>query len=123
MTRTTKTGLWEGPVEETSMYSGRPSARPSVHSCSRVLGETGGRAALPIWLDFMRPALAELPPRDFPAPPGVVFARIDAKTGALASGSSESTLFQAFLEGTEPSQAADTTAVSAESRRELELGF
>jgi penicillin-binding protein 1A len=86
-------------------------------------GETGGRAALPIWIDFMRSALAELPPRDFPAPPGVVFARIDAKTGALASASSESTLFQAFLEGTEPSQVADTTAASSESQRELELGF
>jgi penicillin-binding protein 1A len=86
-------------------------------------GETGGRAALPIWLDFMRPALADRPPRDFRAPPGVVFARIDAKTGGLASPSSESTLFQAFLEGTEPVQAADTSAGSSESLREIELGF
>jgi penicillin-binding protein 1A len=86
-------------------------------------GETGGRAALPIWLDFMRPALADRPARDFAAPPGVVFARIDAKTGGLASSSSESTLFQAFLEGTVPTQAADTTASSTESRREIELGF
>jgi penicillin-binding protein 1A len=92
---------------------------------NRVLGkgETGGRAALPIWLDFMRPALAGRPARDFVAPGGVVFARIDAKTGGLASASSESTLFQAFLEGTEPAQAADTTASSSESQRELELGF
>jgi penicillin-binding protein 1A len=87
-------------------------------------GETGGRAALPIWMDFMRPALAGRPPRDFPAPPGVVFARIDAKTGGLASGSSESPLFQAFLEGTEPVQAAaDPSAAASDSRRELELGF
>jgi penicillin-binding protein 1A len=86
-------------------------------------GETGGRAALPIWLDFMRPALADRPPRDFAAPPGVVFARIDAKTGGLASAASEARLFQAFLEGTVPTQAADTTASSSESRREIELGF
>jgi penicillin-binding protein 1A len=86
-------------------------------------GETGGRAALPIWLDFMRPALADRPARDFAAPPGVVFARIDAKTGGLASASSEATLFQAFLEGTVPTQAADATASSSESQREIELGF
>jgi penicillin-binding protein 1A len=93
---------------------------------NRVLGkgETGGRAALPIWMDFMRPALEGRPPRDFPAPPGVVFARIDAKTGGLASASSESTLFQAFLEGTEPVQAADASAAgAADSQRAIELGF
>ena len=86
-------------------------------------GETGGRAALPIWLDFMRPALADRPPRDFAAPPGVVFARIDAKTGNLASPASESTLLQAFLEGSVPEEAADTVATGSEASREIELGF
>jgi penicillin-binding protein 1A len=86
-------------------------------------GETGGRAALPIWTDFMGPALAERPSRDFPAPPGVVFARIDAKTGGLATAASESTLFQAFLEGTEPVQSAEAAAAGADSQRAIELGF
>jgi penicillin-binding protein 1A len=86
-------------------------------------GETGGRAALPIWMDFMRPALAERPVRDFTVPPGIEFARIDAKTGALAGPDSESTLEQAFLEGTVPAEAADTAASGSERRRELELGF
>ena len=86
-------------------------------------GETGGRAALPIWMDFMRPALTELPLREFEAPPGIVFARIDARTGALATPASESTLFQAFLEGSEPSQTPDPTMNTADSQREIELGF
>jgi penicillin-binding protein 1A len=86
-------------------------------------GETGGRAALPIWLDFMRAALADRPVRDFEAPPGIVFARIDARTGALATPASESTLFQAFLEGSEPKEAADATTSAVDSRREIELGF
>jgi penicillin-binding protein 1A len=92
---------------------------------SRLLGrgETGGRAALPIWLDFMRAALAERPVREFEAPPGIVFARIDARTGALATPASDSTLFQAFVEGSEPKEAADGTASAVESRREIELGF
>ena len=86
-------------------------------------GETGGRAALPIWLEFMRSALASLPARDFEAPAGIVFARIDGRTGALATPASESTLFQAFVEGSEPKEAADATASADDSRRELELGF
>jgi penicillin-binding protein 1A len=86
-------------------------------------GETGGRAALPVWIDFMRPALEGRPARDFPAPPGVVFARIDAKTGGLATASSEATLFQAFVEGTEPVQSAEAAAAGSDAERAIELGF
>ena len=39
---------------------------------------------------------------DFGVPEGVVFAKIDAKTGLLASPYSKKTVFQAFKEGTEP---------------------
>jgi len=87
-------------------------------------GETGARAALPIWLDFMKVALADHPPLDFAAPPGIVFARIDARTGGLATPTSESTLFQAFLEGTEPREGAQPAAAALDgSEREIELGF
>jgi penicillin-binding protein 1A len=86
-------------------------------------GETGGRAALPIWMDFMRPALDGRPPREFELPPGVVFARIDAETGALASETSESTLLQAFVEGTVPTQAEGALGPGASARHEIELGF
>ncbi len=43
--------------------------------------ETGGRAALPIWLDYMRAALGERPQPDFPVPDGIAFVRIDPATG------------------------------------------
>jgi penicillin-binding protein 1A len=65
-------------------------------------GETGSRAASPIWLYFMSQVLKDQPVEDFPIPEGVVFAKIDAKTGLLASPYSEKTVFQAFKEGTEP---------------------
>ena len=42
--------------------------------------ETGGRAALPMWLDFMKVAHEGLPARDFEVPPGVVEVRIDPAT-------------------------------------------
>jgi penicillin-binding protein 1A len=65
-------------------------------------GETGSRAASPIWLYFMSRALEGRPVEDFIAPEGVVFSKIDTKEGLLASSYSEKTVFQAFKKGTEP---------------------
>jgi penicillin-binding protein 1A len=44
----------------------------------RMLGdkETGGRAALPIWIDYMNTALANVPLSDFPVPEGIEFRRV-----------------------------------------------
>jgi penicillin-binding protein 1A len=72
----------------------------------RVLGrrETGGGAALPIWIDFMRSALAGRPDRDFAVPEGIVFARVERKTGLPAGPASGDTYFQAFATGTEPGE-------------------
>jgi penicillin-binding protein 1A len=67
-------------------------------------GETGSRAASPIWLYFMSEVLKDEPAEDFQTPEGVVFAKIDAKTGLLASPYSEKTVFQAFREGQEPKE-------------------
>ncbi|KAA2285314.1 penicillin-binding protein 1A [Arenimonas fontis] len=46
-------------------------------------GEYGGRAALPIWIDYMRAALEGVPPHEPPPPPGVVSAWVDAVSGRL----------------------------------------
>ena len=46
-------------------------------------GEFGARAALPIWIDYMRTALADVPERAFTPPPGIVTATIDRSTGML----------------------------------------
>jgi penicillin-binding protein 1A len=84
-------------------------------------GETGSRAAAPIWVDFMRTALADRPIRDFPVPEPIVFARIDRKTGLLASATSADTVFQAFLSGTEPTETESTARTTSEGRRLLRL--
>jgi len=67
-------------------------------------GETGSRAASPIWLYFMSEALKDRPVEDFIAPESVVFANIDAEKGLLASTYSEETVFQSFKKGTEPKE-------------------
>ena len=68
------------------------------HDESRFLGwgETGARAALPIWMEFMHAALDARPARDFPVPESIVFARVDRKTGLLADASSTNSVFQAY---------------------------
>jgi len=65
-------------------------------------GETGSRAASPIFLYFMREILKGKPIVPFEHPEGVVITKIDAKTGLLASPFSEKTCFQTFKKGTEP---------------------
>jgi penicillin-binding protein 1A len=78
----------------------------------RTLGknETGARAALPMWIEYMRAALEAYPPIDFPQPEGVVVVRIDKKSGLLAASDASETLFQPFREGTQPTEFASSAA-------------
>lgn len=67
-------------------------------------GETGSRAASPIWLDFMKNVLEGKPARTFNVPEGIVFAKIDAETGLLPIETSEKTIFECFKQGTVPTE-------------------
>ena len=64
--------------------------------------ETGSRTASPIWLDYMKNVLKDTPITDFKVPPGVVFAKVDPKTGLLAPAGQKNYIFESFIEGTEP---------------------
>ncbi len=65
-------------------------------------GEVGGRAALPIWVEFMRTALKNQPEWQRPIPPGVVTAWIDKTTGALSSPENPNAILEYFLSGHVP---------------------
>ncbi|MHB8769978.1 MAG: penicillin-binding protein 1A [Syntrophales bacterium] len=73
----------------------------------RSLGrhEVGGRAAAPIWLYFAEKALQGMPVEVFPIPEGIVFTKVDPKTGAPAKPSTRGAIFECFLEGTTPANA------------------
>lgn len=78
---------------------------------ARSLGprEQGAKAALPIWLYFMREATKDKPSEGFPMPPGITLARIDRKTGLLATSDSQDAYFEVFVEGTAPKEFVSTT--------------
>ncbi len=82
------TGVWVGYDQERSLGK----------------GETGSRAASPIWLGFMQQILKKEPVRIFQVPEGVVFAKIDADTGLLPIPESKHTIFECFKEGTVPTE-------------------
>ncbi len=77
-------------------------------------GEVGGRAALPIWLEFMKSAHEKLPVMNFTVPAGVKIIKVDADSGKLANSRSTKTINQAYIEGTEPTAAASRTEESTD---------
>ena len=78
-------------------------------------GETGGKIAAPIWLEFMKEAVKDRPVTGFPIPPGVRFMRLDGggSTTPVATSFEDSALFEVFIEGTQP----NTSKVSTHQRR------
>nr|VFK09087.1 MAG: penicillin-binding protein 1A [Candidatus Kentron sp. LPFa] len=76
----------------------------------RPLGarETGGRAALPMWMEFMRKALDGVPEKELERPNGLISVRIDPKTGRLASVGDPNAIFETFRVGNVPRPAAQT---------------
>jgi penicillin-binding protein 1A len=59
-------------------------------------GETGGRAALPAWIAYMREALAGVPEELPSMPPGMVTVRIDPDTGRRAPAGQTDAIFEIF---------------------------
>ncbi len=58
--------------------------------------ETGSSAALPIWIDFMKAALAGKSEKYLPRPKGLVTVKINSETGELATDKDKATLFEIF---------------------------
>lgn len=82
------TGVWVGFDKERSLGK----------------GETGSKAASPIWTGFMKKILSDKPIRVFQVPDGVVFSKIDSETGLLPIPESKNVIFECFKEGTVPTE-------------------
>ena len=73
-------------------------------------GETGGRSALPMWIDYMAVALKGLPESSYKPPEGMVTVRIDPATGLLAASGQADAIFETFRKENVPSRTSDSLA-------------
>jgi len=64
-------------------------------------GETGARAALPVWIDFMRAALQDDPEKLPTPPPDVVSMTINSDTGKPTTADDPLAMQEYFIQGTE----------------------
>lgn len=64
--------------------------------------EVGGRAALPIWIDFMRVALQDKPSAPFLQPAGLVNVAIEKETGQAVPADTRGAFFEIFREAYAP---------------------
>ena len=78
------------------VYMGFDNPRPMGH------GSTGGGLAAPVFLDFMKSALAGKTPVDFRVPRGIKLIPIDRKTGLQAQAGQDGVILEAFKPGTAP---------------------
>ncbi|MGE5404197.1 MAG: transglycosylase domain-containing protein, partial [Candidatus Saccharibacteria bacterium] len=69
---------------------------------TRSVGIPGGRIAGPIWADFIRKALADIPDHDFPMPSTVTKIKMCMDTGQIATEYCPRPIDAAFINGTEP---------------------
>ena len=72
--------------------------------------ETGARAALPIWMDYMRVALKDLPASEPSLPPGLVTVRIDPSSGAVAGVGNSRAIMETFREKDVPRAGASVSS-------------
>ncbi|MCP4036175.1 MAG: PBP1A family penicillin-binding protein [bacterium] len=86
-------------------------------------GETGSRAAAPIWVDYMKVALDGRPTQNFQEPEHIVTVRIDRNNGLLADSATTDAYFQPFLEGTEPSESSTSHKSAGDTKRTLREDF
>ncbi|MBI4912875.1 MAG: PBP1A family penicillin-binding protein [Acidobacteria bacterium] len=91
-------GVWVGLDEKKTIFK----------------GADGAKAAVPIWIEFMKAALQGTPKEEFPVPEGLEWADIDRVTGLKATGATPASerLHLAFKPGQIPSQESDSEAIA-----------
>lgn len=83
------TGVWVGKDQDETMG----------------INETGARAAIPIWFQYMKEALEGLPVKNFNVPEDVAFVKIDPQSGAIAEFDDAEAKFEVFLKNNLPEKA------------------
>lgn len=89
-------------------WAGFDDNRPLGH------GETGTRAALPIWIDYMASAIPKYGAPDFPVPDGITSMLVNKETGKPLPPGSSNGFLESFVTGFDPN--SDTQVFDANSQ-------
>ncbi|HDZ10099.1 penicillin-binding protein 1A [Pseudohongiella sp.] len=112
-----KTGTTNGPAEVWFTGFNRDIATSVFVGFDQpeALGEAeqGATVAVPIWIDFMKVALAGTPENIMPRPNGLVDHLIDRDTGEIARPGQANTMFEVFMAETAPADNARRPADSS----------
>ena len=77
------------------------------------INETGSRAALPIWLEYMKNALANEPIFNFPVSPETVFTKVNKESGNLTNSDDPEGHFEIFLKDQLPGRHTGSMKIRA----------
>lgn len=79
----------------------------------------GSNTPLPIWIDLMEYALADIPEQLQNQPPGLVTMKIDPKTGEVAAPGQNTAIFEYFLREFAPTSQAEVRQPGQEKRPDI----
>lgn len=81
------------------------STTPNPNTDDNITGaEAGAKTAQPSWVEFMRIALDGVPRQTKQLPDNIIQVRIDRDTGLLTNKLDASSMFEYFVQGTEPKE-------------------
>lgn len=81
------------------------STAPNPNTDDDITGaEAGAKTAQPGWVEFMRIALDGVPAQQKTIPPNIIRVRIDRDSGLLTNKLDASSMFEYFVQGTEPKE-------------------
>ncbi len=95
-----------GPGVETTVYIGFDKPAPLGRH------EVGGRAALPVWIDYMKVALDGVPEKLPDIPAGIVPLYINKQTGKQVAKDHPQAILEYFMVGQEPELESNSTGDS-----------
>jgi len=78
--------------------------------------ETGARAALPAWIEYMTTALEGMPESIADQPEGLATVRINSETGLLAKAGDPQTIYETFRTEYIPTEYSDNVSLFPDSR-------
>ena len=105
-------GVWVGFDDNRPLGTQGPEDDVSGTARGSTKQESGGRAALPIWLEIMRSGHRGLPIQPFARPADVETALIDPRSGLLATRDTPGAREEVFLAGTAPTETTPAPGAS-----------